>query len=108
MSRKLYDWCPEPESNRYAGITQATDFKSVVSTNFTTRARWGNVEMRSPEGLLRSGALYRDACRGGGNMGDCTKWLNSVFLDTLINIPIMRTSFFAGIAQLVERYLAKV
>ena len=31
-------WCPEPESNRYAGIIQATDFKSVVSTNFTTRA----------------------------------------------------------------------
>jgi hypothetical protein len=31
-------WCPEPESNRYAGFTQATDFKSVVSTNFTTRA----------------------------------------------------------------------
>ncbi len=30
------------------------------------------------------------------------------FLDTGGNIPIMRTSFFAGIAQLVERYLAKV
>ena len=33
---------------------------------------------------------------------------SSVFLDTAFNIPIMRTSFFAGIAQLVERYLAKV
>jgi hypothetical protein len=31
-------WCPEPESNRYAPFTEATDFKSVVSTNFTTRA----------------------------------------------------------------------
>ena len=35
---KPHDWCPEPESNRYAGFTLATDFKSVVSTNFTTRA----------------------------------------------------------------------
>ncbi len=32
-------WCPEPESNRYAGFTHARDFKSLVSTNFTTRAR---------------------------------------------------------------------
>ena len=23
------NWCPEPESNRYAGFTQATDFKSA-------------------------------------------------------------------------------
>ena len=30
------------------------------------------------------------------------------FLDTDSNITIMRTSFFAGIAQLVERNLAKV
>ena len=30
------------------------------------------------------------------------------FLDTINLIHIMRTSFFAGIAQLVERYLAKV
>ena len=32
-------WCPRPESNRYAPITEAADFKSDVSTNFTTRAR---------------------------------------------------------------------
>ena len=31
-----------------------------------------------------------------------------VLFDILCNISIMRTSFFAGIAQLVERYLAKV
>ncbi len=36
--RACWIWCPEPESNRYAGFTLATDFKSVVSTNFTTRA----------------------------------------------------------------------
>ena len=38
---KPYVWCPRPESNRYALFTVATDFKSVVSTNFTTRAVWG-------------------------------------------------------------------
>jgi hypothetical protein len=31
-------WCPRPESNRYAPFTEAADFKSDVSTNFTTRA----------------------------------------------------------------------
>ena len=31
-------WCPEPESNRYAPVTEATDFKSGVSTSFTTGA----------------------------------------------------------------------
>ena len=30
-------WCPEPESNRYDRFGSA-DFKSAVSTNFTTRA----------------------------------------------------------------------
>ena len=34
----LVCWCPGPESNRYAPFTEATDFKSVVSTYFTTRA----------------------------------------------------------------------
>ena len=34
----LITWCPRPESNRYAPITEAADFKSDVSTNFTTRA----------------------------------------------------------------------
>ena len=29
-------WCPGPESNRHA--QGARDFKSLVSTNFTTRA----------------------------------------------------------------------
>ncbi len=29
-------WCPEPESNRHTH--KARDFKSLVSTNFTTRA----------------------------------------------------------------------
>ena len=33
----LIIWCPGPESNRY-GDRSPTDFKSVVSTNFTTRA----------------------------------------------------------------------
>jgi hypothetical protein len=32
-------WCPGPESNRYAPFQEAADFKSAVSTNFTTRAR---------------------------------------------------------------------
>ena len=44
IARKPYNWCPEPGSNRHAGFTQATDFKSVVSTNFTTRA--GVLEVR--------------------------------------------------------------
>jgi hypothetical protein len=30
-------WCLEPESNRYARL-KAADFKSAVSTNFTTEA----------------------------------------------------------------------
>ncbi len=33
-------WCPGPESNRYS-LFKPTDFKSVVSTNFTTRAGIG-------------------------------------------------------------------
>jgi hypothetical protein len=37
-SGHFHFWCPEPESNRYAPFTEATDFKSVVSTYFTTRA----------------------------------------------------------------------
>lgn len=32
----IQDWCPEPESNRHTH--KARDFKSLVSTNFTTRA----------------------------------------------------------------------
>lgn len=35
---KKYHWCPRPESNRHA-ILVAQDFKSCVSTDFTTRAR---------------------------------------------------------------------
>ena len=38
IHRKLLVWCPESESNRYAPFTEARDFKSLVSTNFTTRA----------------------------------------------------------------------
>ncbi len=65
------------------------------------------VGLREPVSPARSGALYRDARRVGENM-DVRVTNNAIFLDTAINIPIMRTSFFAGIAQLVERYLAKV
>src|SRR4030066_682944 len=50
MARKPSDWCPEPESNRYAGFTQATDFKAVVSPNFTTRAGTGG-ETRNRTGM---------------------------------------------------------
>ena len=32
----IRSWCPGPESNRHA--QKARDFKSLVSTNFTTRA----------------------------------------------------------------------
>ena len=32
-------WCPGPESNRHAAFA-ARDFKSLVSTSFTTRASW--------------------------------------------------------------------
>ena len=32
------DWCPERESNPYAPSQAAADFKSAVSTSFTTRA----------------------------------------------------------------------
>ena len=31
-------WCREPESNRHGSFTCPTDFKSVVSTNFTIPA----------------------------------------------------------------------
>ena len=34
----LSRWCPEPESNRHAPVTEAADFKSAVSTNFTIGA----------------------------------------------------------------------
>jgi hypothetical protein len=34
--KRHHKWCPGPESNRYAYSAQ--DFKSCVSTNFTTRA----------------------------------------------------------------------
>jgi hypothetical protein len=34
----LYQWCPGPESNRHAPFQEATDFKSGVSTSFTTGA----------------------------------------------------------------------
>ena len=34
-------WCPRPDLNWYAPITEAADFKSDVSTNFTTRAQTG-------------------------------------------------------------------
>ena len=105
------DWCPEPESNRYGGFTHPTDFKSVVSTNFTTRARCNRIEAEA----------YQD-CRAGPHYTEmhdamALTWLRATrlrtsehgyFLDTAFNIPIMRASFFAGIAQLVERYLAKV
>ncbi len=54
------------------------------------------------------GRLYSDTLHSGGDMTACIKCIYTVFLDTAFYIPIMRTSFFAGIAQLVERYLAKV
>ena len=31
------DWCPRPESNRH-DFFESADFKSAVSTDFTTRA----------------------------------------------------------------------
>ena len=35
---QYFNWCPGPELNRYS-LFKPTDFKSVVSTNFTTRAK---------------------------------------------------------------------
>ena len=32
-------WCPGPELNRHARLTEAQDFKSCASTNFATGAR---------------------------------------------------------------------
>lgn len=93
-------WCPRPESNRYALFTVATDFKSVVSTNFTTRAADVDGTL-APEFMSR--ALYTE---GGVTLNK--NRIRADFLDTKFDIHIMRTSFFAGIAQLVERYLAKV
>ena len=43
--RKPHEWCPGPDLNRY-GDFSPTDFKSVVSTNFTTRA---GIWRRDPE-----------------------------------------------------------
>ena len=34
----LRGWCLRPESNRYARFHEAADFKSAVSTYFTTQA----------------------------------------------------------------------
>ena len=36
-----HHWCPEPGSNRHAPFTEAADFKSAVSTNFTIGAHSG-------------------------------------------------------------------
>lgn len=44
-------WCPGPESNRYAPMKEAADFKSDVSTNFTTRAALAIVKQK---GLVMS------------------------------------------------------
>ncbi len=54
----LIIWCPGPELNRYRDFSPR-DFKSLVSTNFTTRAEWSKAGMRQAAGLTRSGALYR-------------------------------------------------
>ncbi len=64
--------------------------------------------MLRPKDSSRNGALYRDTLYGGADITVYIKCRYTVFLDSAFNIPIMRTSFFAGIAQLVERYLAKV
>ena len=37
-TKKEFKWCPGPESNRYS--RRPRDFKSLVSTNFTTGAWW--------------------------------------------------------------------
>ena len=39
-------WCPGPDLNRHARVNEAQDFKSCVSTNFTTRARVLKNELR--------------------------------------------------------------
>ena len=46
--RREKPWCPGPESNRYAPIKEAADFKSDVSTNFTTRAGFAIVKQKGP------------------------------------------------------------
>ena len=33
IAQKPHEWCPEPESNRYAGFILATDFKSVYTVS---------------------------------------------------------------------------
>ncbi len=34
----FYFWCPGPDLNRHARLTEAQDFKSCASTNFATGA----------------------------------------------------------------------
>ncbi len=94
-------FCGARNRNR-TGTTclRSTDFKSVVSTNFTTRADGCRRNVRS--GIHERRIIQRQA------RGEQKQKYRSNFLDTKFDIHIMRTSFFAGIAQLVERYLAKV
>ncbi len=54
--KSLILWCPGPELNRY-GLFKPTDFKSVVSTNFTTRADVGG------EARNRTGAGRYTSCQ---------------------------------------------
>ena len=63
---KLIDWCPRPESNRH-DFFESADFKSAVSTDFTTRACANNKatpinqdrQNFSLQGLQGAGSLIR-------------------------------------------------
>jgi hypothetical protein len=57
-------WYLEPESNRHAPVTEAADFKSAVSTNFTIEACGANVRQNSP-GNAVDGAVGRLEARAG-------------------------------------------
>ena len=48
---KKVSWCPRPESNWYAPFLEAADFKSDVSTYFTTRAGPKNL---TPEQMAKA------------------------------------------------------
>ena len=96
----LFVWCPEPESNRHRGFPPR-DFKSLVSTSFTIRAG---------DSINQRGSMRYDGARIIHTRKLMRESVNffRICVDTKNFLHIMRTFSSAGIAQLVERYLAKV
>lgn len=82
-------WCPEPGSNRHAPFTEAADFKSAVSTNFTIGAHpWQSGKKPDPGVLHRpcgqcnkKGKQSFPFLTGAGNE-TCTRRVSRCFPNT--------------------------